>query len=231
MQTEPPGALVLLGDHANKSPATFTDLEARKYNVRIMSPGYDPVETVLDLSEGKAAHPPLFQLVRSRGSLDIESQPPDAQYVLRSEDGKVSRTGTLPAKISDLPTGKYSLVAKRGDWEMPESIEIRRGETARKSFAFVFVPVSITSEPPGADILVDGNASGHTPCRLDLPARPHELVAHLDGWPDEERSSPETDRRKCGAILCSPTAASKSRARPAARLWWRTEASLVKRRS
>ena len=33
VQTEPPGALVLLGDHANKSPATFTDLGARKYKV------------------------------------------------------------------------------------------------------------------------------------------------------------------------------------------------------
>ncbi|PYL54046.1 MAG: hypothetical protein DMF29_07140 [Verrucomicrobia bacterium] len=42
IRTEPVGALVVLGDHAEKSPATFEDLEARKYNLRIMSPGYEP---------------------------------------------------------------------------------------------------------------------------------------------------------------------------------------------
>jgi len=45
IRTEPAGALVVLGDHAQKSPATFADLEPRKYNLRIMNPGYEPVET------------------------------------------------------------------------------------------------------------------------------------------------------------------------------------------
>ncbi len=190
VQTEPPGALVLMGDHANKSPATFTDLEPRKYNVRIMSPGYDPIETVLDLSGRKPSPPPVFQLVRSRGSIEIQSEPAGAQYVLRSEDGKVSRTGSLPARISELPTGKYSLVARRGDWEMTDGIEIKRGEMMRKSFAFVTVPLSVTSEPPGAAISVDGAAqSGRTPLRLELPARPHEVAAHLESWPDQRQSA------------------------------------------
>jgi hypothetical protein len=39
IRTEPAGALVVLGDHAQKSPATFADLEPRKYNLRIMRPG------------------------------------------------------------------------------------------------------------------------------------------------------------------------------------------------
>ena len=48
IRTEPDGALVVLGDHAQKSPATFADLEPRKYNLRIMSPGYEPVDTSVD---------------------------------------------------------------------------------------------------------------------------------------------------------------------------------------
>src|SRR5207245_11691849 len=39
IRTEPAGALVVLGDHAQKSPATFADLEPRKNDLRIMSPG------------------------------------------------------------------------------------------------------------------------------------------------------------------------------------------------
>jgi hypothetical protein len=71
---------------------------------------------------------------------------------------------------------------------MRDGVEIQRGDTTRKSFAFANGTVSITSEPPGAEILVDGMPHGRTPLRIELPARPHELVARLDGWPAEQQS-------------------------------------------
>jgi len=187
IRTEPPGALVLLDDHAKKSPATFDELEPRKYKLRVMNPGYDPIETLLDLGSRKSVEPPVFHLARSKGALDVESDPPGAQFTVRSEDGEISRAGVAPQKIVDVPTGKYVLIAKRGDWEMRDGVEIRRGETARKSFAFVNGPVSITSDPPGAEILIDGIPRGRTPLRIELPARPHELIAQLEGWPAERQ--------------------------------------------
>jgi eukaryotic-like serine/threonine-protein kinase len=188
IRTEPPGALVLLDDHAKKSPATFNELEPRKYKLRVMSPGYDPIETIVDLGNRKSFEPPVFRLARNKGTLNVESNPPGAQFTLRSEDGQISRTGVAPQKIVDLPTGKYALIAKRGDWEMRDGVEIHRGDTTRKSFAFVNGTVSITSEPPGAKILVDGMPHGRTPLRIELPALPHELVAQLDDWPAEQQS-------------------------------------------
>jgi serine/threonine protein kinase len=185
VRTVPPDALVLLEDHIKKSPATFDEMEPRKYKLRVMSPGYDPIETIVDLGNRKSFEPPVFRLARSKGALDVESDPPGAQFSLTSEDGQISRAGVAPQKIVDLPTGKYALVAKHGDWEMRDGVEIRRGETARKSFAFVNGLVSITSEPPGAEILIDGIPHGRTPLRIELPARPHELVARLVGWPVE----------------------------------------------
>src|SRR3989440_5386632 len=86
IRTEPAGALVVLGDHAQKSPATFTDLEPRKYNLRIMSPGYEPVETNVDFRRKQLPDLPPFRLVRSKGALEIQSKPPGAQFSLRSED-------------------------------------------------------------------------------------------------------------------------------------------------
>src|SRR5204863_3139078 len=91
VRTEPPGALVVLGDHAQKSPATFADLEPRKYNLRIMSPGYEPVETSVDFRRKQLPNLQPFRLVRSKGALQIQSEPPGAQFSLRSEDGQVSR--------------------------------------------------------------------------------------------------------------------------------------------
>jgi PEGA domain len=188
IRTEPPGALVLLDDHAKKSPATFDDLEPRKYKLRVMSPGYDPIETIINLGNRKSFEPPVFRLARSKGALDVQSDPPGAQFTLRSEDGQFSRAGVAPQKIVDLPTAKYALIAKRGDWEIRDGVEIQRGETARKSFAFVNGTVTVTSEPPGAKILVDGTRRGRTPLRIELPARPHQFVAQLDGWPAEQQT-------------------------------------------
>lgn len=187
IQTDPAGALVVLGDHAQKSPATFEDLEPRKYNVRIMDPGYDPIETVIDLSARRAPVLPPFHLTRSKGALEIQSDPPGAQLSIRSEDGQVSRNGTAPQSMIDLPTGKYLVVAHRGDWEMRDEVEVQRGHKTTKTFAFVSAVANITSEPIGAEILVDGRSSGRTPLRLELPARSHELIAHLDGWPSEQQ--------------------------------------------
>jgi formylglycine-generating enzyme required for sulfatase activity/serine/threonine protein kinase len=185
--TEPAGALVVLGDHAQKSPATFEDLEPRKYNLRIMSPGYEPVESTVDLTSKRPVNLPSFHLVRSKGALEIQSEPTGAQFSIRSEDGQISRDGTAPQSIVDLPTGKYSLTAHRGDWEMRDEVEVMRGGTAHKSFAFVSATTNITSEPSGAEILVDGKSRGRSPLRLELPVRSHDLTAHLDGWPNEQQ--------------------------------------------
>src|SRR5205085_12555034 len=84
IRTEPAGALVVLGDHAQKSPATFTDLEPRKYNLRVMSPGYEPVDSAVDLSGKRSFDPPVFHLARSKGALEIQSDPPGAQFSIQS---------------------------------------------------------------------------------------------------------------------------------------------------
>jgi eukaryotic-like serine/threonine-protein kinase len=188
IRTEPSGALVVLGDHAEKSPATFAELESRRYRLRIMSPGYEPVETMVDFTPRHSLVLPVFHLTRSTGSLEIESEPSGAQFSLRSDDGQVSRDGLTPQSIGSLPTGKYSLVVRRGDWEMRDEIEIQRSVTARKSFAFVNADLEITSEPAGAEVTVDGKSRGRTPLPLELPALSHELVAHFDGWPDERQT-------------------------------------------
>ena len=189
IRTDPAGALVVLGDHAQKSPATFADLEPRKYNLRIMTPGYEPVETSVDFRRKALPDPPPFRLVRSRGTLQIQSEPPGAQFSLRSEDGQISREGVTPQIVADLPTGKYSIIARKGDWELrSDDVEVQRGTTANKSFAFVRALTNVTSEPAGAEIFVDGQSRGRTPLRLDLPARSQELVAHMEGWPDEHQT-------------------------------------------
>src|SRR5436305_1905916 len=78
---------------------------------------------------------------------------------------------------------------------MHDSVEINRGETARKIIAFVEAPLSITSEPAGGGISVDGEPRGRAALHLQLPAPTHHLDAHLEGWPDErQRAQVNADR-------------------------------------
>lgn len=199
IRTDPPGALVVLGDHAEKSPATFEDLESRKYTLRVMSPGYDPVESTIDLTTRHSLEPPTFQLSRSKGAIEVRSDPPGAHFEVRSEDGRIARTGFAPQLFSDLPTGKYSISARRDDWHLNDTIEVQRGQTAAKLFAFVNAPLRITSEPVGAEILVDGISRGRTPLQLDLPARLHDLTARFDGWPEQSQKIEMAGQRENAA--------------------------------
>src|SRR5437762_13660474 len=114
------------------------------------------METSLDFRRNHAPDLPPFRLARSRGTLQIQSEPPGPQFWIKSEDGQISREDVTPQTIGDLPTGKYSIVARRGDWEMRTDVEVQRGETTSKSFAFVSAITNITSEPSGAEIFVDG---------------------------------------------------------------------------
>jgi formylglycine-generating enzyme required for sulfatase activity/serine/threonine protein kinase len=186
VKTEPAGALVLLGEWAKRSPATFEDLEPREYNMRVMLPGYDPMQKIVDVKKSVAL--PVVRLKRSKGALEIRSEPSGAGFSLRSDDGQFLRNGVTPATLVELPTGKYALTANRGDWDVREEVEVERGETTRRTFAFVNGTLSITSEPTGAEIFVDGSLAGETPTRMGIAARRHELSVRLGSWPEQHQS-------------------------------------------
>ncbi len=188
VNTDPLGAAVALEDHFARSPATFKDLDARRYRLRVMQPGYDPIETVIDLTNVQSADQRSFRLVRSRGSVTLESSLAGASYTMQNEDGSVARNGTLPSRVINIPTGRYTVSARHNDWYMTETIEVKRGEMTELKFTFATSSVTVTSDPPAANIIVDGRPAGHTPLQLDLPARGHEFVARFDGWPEEHQS-------------------------------------------
>ena len=186
--TEPPGAMVLLGDQMKKSPATFTDLEPRKYGLRVMLPGYDPVETKVSLEGQGTLDLPVVKLQRSQGAVEVQTEPAGRAVRILSEAGELVREGAAPLALAALATGKYEVTASEGEWQLREQVEVRRAETARVLLAFVTVPVEISSEPGGAQVSADGKPLGRAPLRVELPVGEHEVTAKLDGWPEQHRS-------------------------------------------
>jgi serine/threonine protein kinase len=164
--TDPAGAMVILGDRVEHSPATFRDLAPGKYPLRMMLPGFDPIETELSIGSAQSSQPPVFKFTRSKGSAQLSSIPAGATFELRRR-GEPARNGKTPVLLHDLPTGVYDLAAKRDDWELKDKIEIKRGEVTVKTIRFANGSVKIISAPTGANVSLGEKELGVTPLLLD----------------------------------------------------------------
>ncbi len=186
IETEPPNAMIILGGTMKRSPAQFQSLPTGAQKARVMLTGYEPVELSLDVAARTEAHPAKVKLVRSHGSARIESKPAGATFELR-EGERIVQRGTTPATLPDVPTGDYGLVFHHDGRDVAETIEIKRDEETAKEVEFAAGHVSVTSEPAGAEIFVDGKSRGVAPVEVDLPEGAHELVAKYKMWPEQRR--------------------------------------------
>src|SRR5207244_12279487 len=49
-------------------------------------------------------------------------------------------------------------------------------------------PLRLSSDPPGATVVVDGRPRGRTPVTLGVPPGSRTVLLHKDGWIDERRA-------------------------------------------
>jgi hypothetical protein len=184
IETEPPGAMVILGDRMQKSPALFDSVESGVYPLRIMLAGYDPVTARVDT----ASPPSAFRLQRSIGTLALSVEPAGAAEFELLDGGKPVRRGALPATLADLPTGNYEVVAHRGGRTVRESVTVEAERGASLTLAFTSGRLPVASDPPGASIFLDGVSEGTAPLTLDLPAGSYEVSARYRNWPESRQA-------------------------------------------
>src|SRR5207302_8860735 len=106
--------------------------------------------TSVEVKQNKRIDLGTFSLARSKGALQLASDPPGADFELQDAQQKTVRTGKTPATLRDLPTGRYAVTVRRGDWKMQDTVEIARNETTTKSFEFANGALAVTSDPSGA---------------------------------------------------------------------------------
>jgi hypothetical protein len=184
IETEPAGAMVILGDRMEKSPAVFESVELGTYPLHIMLEGYDPVETQVE----SGSPPAVFHLQRSTGALALAVEPVGGADFELLDGGKVIRSGALPATLDGVPTGTYTVAARRGGRTIRQSVEVDREKPASVTMVFAFGHVPVTSDPPGAEILVGDVSEGRAPLTLELPAGPQEVRARYRNWPESAQS-------------------------------------------
>ena len=187
LETDPPGAMVVVADKVRPSPAEFTELKPGRHRARVMLAGFEPEEMQIEVEADQTKRIQAPPLRRSRGSAQIESRPTGASYELRQGEGLI-KGGTTPATIGELPTGQYQLLVKLDGRSRSEALEIRRDEVTTSDIEFASGMIAVKSQPPGAEIFLNGQRAGIAPVELKAPEGEHELVAKHRTWPDQRRT-------------------------------------------
>ena len=115
------------------------------------------------------------------GMLFVESTPAGGRIFI---NGRPSREST-PATLRNLPAGEHIVRVVREHLVAEERVRVLRDDLTKVSMPLQPGTGSlfIESEPPGADVRIDGTPRGTTPALIrEMPAGPHTIGISADGY-------------------------------------------------
>jgi formylglycine-generating enzyme required for sulfatase activity len=149
-----------------------------EYEVEIAEPGYATVRAPVTVADARD-QVFRFRLQKLPGRLSVQS--PVAARV--SVDGR--ELGSTPGEFK-LPPGRHEVVVS-APRHLPYAapVVIEGGDRLQTLVAKpvpAWAPVTVTTEPAGAQVFVDGKPRGTTPAKLDLDAGSHRLELRQAGF-------------------------------------------------
>jgi tetratricopeptide (TPR) repeat protein len=101
------------------------------------------------------------------GALRISSSNSGASFELSHRDRGIVGSGALPQEITELPEGKYQMLARHRDSRKETTVEVKAKATNDVHLDFVYGAAFLKTEPSGAMVLSsDGRILGNTPLLL-----------------------------------------------------------------
>jgi hypothetical protein len=173
-----------------QTPCSFNNLVPDRYSLEVKKDGYEPIQTALQVRQGKVADQKLSMESIAKG-LFISSDPPGAEVFINGAKQSGQTPVTLP-----LAAGQYNLVLRLpgydpyvGSVQVKDNIQtqlstkLAERSTSRVAFA------EVHSNPAGAEIFVDGNSTGRfTPSRIEVPTGTHNVIIRLNGFQPAKRT-------------------------------------------
>ncbi|MBV8970408.1 MAG: PEGA domain-containing protein, partial [Verrucomicrobia bacterium] len=182
VQTDPPGASILLDGKAPQKPNTFSHVPFGKHQLTVTLDNYESVRQEIDVSRGMT---PEIQLklkeIKEVPALSVSSDPPGASILL---DGKSPQNSNTFTHVS---FGKHRLTAALDKYEpLQQEIDVSRGMTPEirlKLKEIQEIPaLSVSSDPPGASILLDGKPPQNPNTFTHVSFGVHRLTATLENY-------------------------------------------------
>jgi serine/threonine protein kinase len=206
LTTEPDGAVLGLSDgNSLTTPISERSLPTGAYSGTLSKAGFASEGVAFSVNPGETTSLSPVTLRPTMGGLALGGDPlrgsASVQYQVTpllldsnpagQPDGSRPDpvSGTLPATLTELPTGLYQVTLNSPGWPTSnEQIRITDGGTANVSWAPSFATLILETDPPEARVTVDGKSVGKDDRTLDLPPGEHRVRAERDGWPAIERS-------------------------------------------
>ena len=134
-------------------------------------------------SPGAGGHPvpgPGF------GAIHVVTDVIGATAILHGPSGRVVSQCLTPCSFNDLTPNRYSLEVKKDGYQpVQTALQVQQGSVADQKLSLESLAkgLYITSDPPGADVFINGaKQSGQTPVTLPLAAGQYNLVLRLQGY-------------------------------------------------
>jgi len=166
------------------TPCSFNNLSPERYSLEVRKNGYQPVQTALQVKEGVVSDQKLALESLTKG-LYVSSDPPGADVFINGAKQSGQTPVTLP-----LAAGQYNLVLRLQGYDpyvgsvqvkenIPTQVNTKLTERSTNHIAWA----QVRSDPPGAEIFVDGDSTGRfTPARVEVPAGTHTVMLKLSGY-------------------------------------------------
>jgi formylglycine-generating enzyme required for sulfatase activity len=149
-----------------------------RYRLEISQAGYEPLRTSL-VVEDTPGQQASFELQKRPGRIEVRS-PAAGRASVKGRD-----LGAVPGVIS-LPAGRHELVVtapRHQPYSAPiDVVGMDRQQVFEAKLVPAWAPVTVLTEPTGAQVLVDGNESGTTPAKLELDAGTHRIELRQSGF-------------------------------------------------
>ncbi len=164
------------------------------YRVTASLEGYEPLDAVVEVSQERAQS---LQLTMERLGDSLFVETPDVPEAQVTIDDEI--IGTTPVAEHRIRPGRHRMIVA-ADRYVPDSRDLDiegGGHEVRLSVDLVpdWAVVTLSSKPPGASLIVDGEMLTQTPAQFDLRSGSHELELRLPGyktWRQQLVAEPDT---------------------------------------
>lgn len=166
-----------------ETPCSFNNLKPQHYSLEVQKDGYQAVQTALEI-KGDEAQDQKIKLEPLARGIFISTQPPGADVFINGAKQAGQTPVTLP-----LAPGQYNLVLRLSGYEpysgniQVTEIQTQLNVSLTERSATRVAWAQVTSNPKGAEIIVDGTSTGQfTPARVQIPSGIHTITLKLDGY-------------------------------------------------
>ncbi len=178
--SSPTGAEILLDRSlVGKTPATL-EVEAGARTLVLRRSGSKSVTRTVQVVAGEAVDLGIIALAPEDGRLEIASRPVGATVTIGSE-----YRGTTPLDLAVTPDVQLEVrVSLAGHRTYTTEVAVAPGKRleVQANLEMLTGEVVISSQPPGAELLIDGDPRGRTGQTVELEARQHRIEVLLDGY-------------------------------------------------